>query len=179
MEAYFHVPVCQNEREPEGNSRGDTGSKHTKIVMLRDWDREREQMQKRLRGRSTKWESSSSNYQTLSIVSLPRATLQGTKCKITLLRADVDNCIRKDSKISDTLPFCFCIGRISFVMTTLSMLDQRFGLAEQFITAKPAPAIWISNRFKGSVTLTVWLLFLINVRTVHRWCISLLLETKS
>ena len=29
---------------------------------------------------------------------LPHATLQGTKCKIALLRADVDNYIRKDSK---------------------------------------------------------------------------------
>lgn len=39
--AYFHVPVCQNEREPEGNSRGDARSKHTKIVVLCDLDGER------------------------------------------------------------------------------------------------------------------------------------------
>lgn len=38
--AYFHVPVCQNEREPEGNSRGDARSKHTKIVVLCDLDGE-------------------------------------------------------------------------------------------------------------------------------------------
>lgn len=63
--------------------------------MLCDWDREREQIQSRLRQISRECASSSSNYQTLSIVSPPHATLQETKCKITLLHADADNYIRK------------------------------------------------------------------------------------
>lgn len=140
----FSCPSLSNEREPEGNSRGDAGSKRTKIVMLCDWDRQREQMQKRLRGWLRKWESSQSNYQTLSIVSLPRATLQGTKCKITLLRADVDNCIRKDSKISDTLlffrnrPHLICDDYIEYCWTSgmawqgsssQQNQHQQFGLA--------------------------------------------------
>lgn len=91
----FMSRFCQNEREPEGNGTGGTGSKHTKMAVLRDWDGEREQMQNRLRGRLRERESSSSNYQTLNTVSLPDAALQGTKCKITLLHAHVDNCIRK------------------------------------------------------------------------------------
>lgn len=37
------------------------------------------------------------------MISLPHTTLQGTKCKITLLQTDVDNYIRKEHKIREML----------------------------------------------------------------------------
>lgn len=98
--------------------------------MLCDWDREREQIQSRLRQISRDWESSSSNYQTLSIVSPPHAALHETNCKITLLHADVDNYMRKDWKQEMCGSFS-CFARISFVMTILSMLMRRYGLARE------------------------------------------------
>lgn len=68
--------------------------------------------------------------------------------KITLLRTDVDNYIRKETKIRDLLPVFFssCLCGISFVMTILSMLNQRYGLAGRFIAAKQH-SVWSSTWF--------------------------------